>query len=53
MKESGEETERETGRGRRIVEGEGKETEGEMKQSRGSLSVDRSFRARSINTNLY
>lgn len=36
-----------------IVEGEGKETEEEMKQSRGSLSVDRSFRARSINTNLY
>lgn len=52
MKESGEETERDGGR-RRIVEGEGKETEGEMKQSRGSLSVDRSFRARSINTNLY
>lgn len=29
------------------------ETEREMKQSRGSLSVDRSFRAQSINTNLY
>lgn len=52
MKESGEETERDR-EGRRMVEGEGEETEGKMKQSRGSLSVDRSFRARSINTNLY
>lgn len=34
-------------------EGEERETEREMKQSRGSLSVDRSFRAQSINTNLY
>lgn len=32
---------------------EGKETEAEMKQSHGGLSVDRSFRAWSINTNLY
>lgn len=46
MKPSGEETERGAGGGeggrRRAVEGE--ETEAEMKQSRGSLSVDRSFR---------
>lgn len=44
------------GRRRRVVEEGGREegeTEGEMKQSRGSLSVDRSFRAQSINTNLY
>lgn len=41
------------GDGGGVVEGGGKETEGEMKQSLGSQSFDRSFRARSINTNLY